>query len=558
MSNEASNQMTTIASSFWQRMVGSLFAHHPSIIDVGEKRQAYLVAVITLLLTFTTALGAIIVFLLQGMTRGLIILTVTAITSAIGYALSRGPSFRLGGYVIILALTIAAFSDSRVENISNSLYTSLIPAVIIAGFLFSFQYLVVFTVLINVLIGFLPFLYPEYSDIGIIFAVFFPLCILVLATRRYRDNVERDRLAELLEANRELTTLSNDLELGVQERTSSLERRARQLQVVTEVAQTAASYQNLEQLLSDSTRLIAEDFGFYHVAIFMQDEEEINITLRASNSAGGQKMLSEKYTLPIDIHSIVGHAAKTLTIRIIRDAETDVEFVENPNLPETRSEIAVPLKVGLRLIGVLDIQSKRIDAFSEDDISVVGALANQLAVAIENTRLLAATRNALVESEQTYQRYVRQAWSQFSQRLEQDEYRYESGQIIAGKRESNNNKSEQDATRLNIPLFVRGQEIGVLNVQPRLGERKWSTDEITLVEAAAERTALALENARLLEDSQRRASLERTIGEMTSRIGATTKVDAILRATVQELGHQLGDAEIVLELENDLEEETGV
>ena len=552
MSNEASNQMTIPAPSFWQRMASSLFAHHPSITDVGEKRQAYLVAVIALLITFTNALGAIIVLLTQGVARGTIVLTALAIISAIGYALSRGPSFKLGGYTIILALTIAAFSNGRAENISNSLYTSLIPALIIAGVLFSFPHLIFFTVLLGVMVGSLQLFYPEYTNIGVNFAVFVPLCILVLATRRYRDMVERDRLSELKETNQELTTLSSDLELRVQERTSSLERRARQLQVVTELAQTAASYQNLEQLLSDSTRVIADDFGFYHVGIFTQDEDEKNVILRASNSAGGQKMVSEHYTLPADIHNIVGHAAKTLATRIVRDTETDVEHVENPDLPETRSEIAVPLKIGIRLIGVLDIQSKQVNAFSDDDISVVGALANQLAVAIENTRLLAATRNALVESEQTYQRYVRQAWSQFSQRLEQDEYRFESGQIVAGKRESNhNNKSEQDATRLNIPLFVRGQEIGVLNVQPRLAERKWSTDEITLVEAAAERTALALENARLLVDSQRRASLERTIGEMTSRIGATTKVDTILRATVQELGQQLGDAEIILELENE-------
>jgi GAF domain-containing protein len=328
-----------------------------------------------------------------------------------------------------------------------------------------------------------------------------------------------------------------------------LEERARQLQVVAEVARTAASFQDLDRLLNSCTRLISESFGYYHVGIFLVDAEGQYAVLQAANSEGGQRMLERMHKLPVDLNSIVGYTAKTQSPRIALNTDADSVHFHNPDLSETRSEMAVPLKVGMRLIGILDVQSTEKDAFTEEDIAILSTLGDQLAVAMDNTRLLTETRRALASAEETYQRYFSQAWSQFARRLSVEGYRYQDGKVVPIIEKSNGNQAEENfKSKISLPLMVRGQSVGVLDIQPTSEGREWTSDEVALLEVTAERAALALENARLLENAQRRAARERTIGEMTNRISSITSIDSILRSTVEELGRQIGGTEVTFEL----------
>ena len=208
------------------------------------------------------------------------------------------------------------------------------------------------------------------------------------------------------------------------------------------------------------------------------------------------------------------------------------------------------------MFGVLDVQSTQKNAFSEEDITVLATLGDQLAVAMDNTRLLTETRRALITAEQTYQRYFNQAWSQFAHSLKLEGYEYHNGKV-APLSEIFNEDQEKGSNnlKLSIPLMIRGQDIGILDIQPSNEKRKWSTEEIAVIEAAAERAALALESARLLEDAQRRAARERTIGEMTASIGASTDMESILRIAVSELGRQISGAKIAIELSTGIEQE---
>jgi GAF domain-containing protein len=367
---------------------------------------------------------------------------------------------------------------------------------------------------------------------------------------RYRDNIEQDRLAELKRVNQELIALSSELEHQAEDRTEKLKEQSRQMQTITEVARTAASFQDLDRLLTSSTRLISESFGYYHVGIFLMDEDGQYATLRAANSEGGQRMLSRMHTLPVDLNSIVGYAAKTQTPRIVFDTSTDSVYFNNPELPETRSEMAVPLKVGIRLIGILDVQSTETNAFSEEDIAILSTLGDQLSVAMDNTRLLTETRRALASTEQTYHRYFSQSWSQFTRRLNQEGYRYHDGKVFPLEKDDgslviNNN------SKLSIPLMVRGQNIGTIDINPKNAERGWTNDELALLEVAAERAALSLENARLLQDAQKLAAKERTISEGAARVSAALDVENILQATAEELERALGSSEILIQLESE-------
>jgi GAF domain-containing protein len=540
--------------TWWNSLGQFLFEAHSEILEGGARRQARLISILALLITLTNIVGASVVFFTSQSFKAGFTLVGLTVFSIIGYALSRTRFYKTGGYTIVWSLALAAFWGGSSNNLSLSLYSNLIPALVIASIIFPFRYMTFFVGLNNLLIlalGLQPFIYPEYNNFLIDLAVFIPFGLLVLTAMRYRDNVEHDRLAEFKRINQELIDLSNELEQRVEIRTQALQERSRQMQAVTEVARTAASFQDLDRLLTSSTRLISESFGFYHVGIFLLDEEGQYVILRSANSEGGQRMLVRAHTLPVDLNSVVGYTAKTQSPRIALDTGTDAVHFKNPDLPETRSEMAVPLKVGMHLIGVLDVQSTEKDAFSDEDIAIISTLGDQLAVAMENTRLLLETRRALVSAEQTYQRYFNQTWAQYAHRLKQPGYRYQDGQVLPLSELFEQNQTETGSdSKLSIPLMVRGQNIGVLEVQSSNKQQSWTAGELSILEAAAERAAFALESARLLEDAQRRAAKEQAIGEATSRINSAINLDNILQTALREMGRILPGAEISIQVEN--------
>jgi len=367
----------------------------------------------------------------------------------------------------------------------------------------------------------------------------------------------------LEEVNRDLSGLRDELEARIQERTLTLERRASQLQTVSSLARTIASVKDLNVLLPNTARLVSEQFGFYHTGIFLIDDTQTNAVLKAASSEGGNRMLARSHQLALNSESIVGYVTSRGEPRIALDVGTDAVYFNNPDLPETRSEIALPLRVSGKVIGALDVQSTKTNAFSEEDVEVLSTLADQVAIAIENARLFGEAQAALAESRVTFERYVEQEWSNFAQQVRHTGYVFDGKQVtaldVSSKRDQARvvaqtgglvlDKGKASAT-VSVPIKLRGQTIGVLDVRSKRGAREWSREEIMLLEAAAERAALALENARLLESAQRRAARERTIGEISARIGSASDFNSILRATVEEMGRRIGGAEVVFELDS--------
>lgn len=357
--------------------------------------------------------------------------------------------------------------------------------------------------------------------------------------------------------------LVNNLEEQVAERTEKLEKRASQLQTVSGVARAIASLQETGALLPEITRLISHQFGFYHVGIFLLDEKGDYAYLHAANSEGGKRMLERQHRLRLDMNSIVGFVTSRGEPRIALDVGADSVFFNNPDLPNTRSEMALPLRIGGRVIGAIDVQSTQPNAFTEDDIATLAILADQVAIAIENARLFSEARRALAESEETVARYIRKEWSGFMQQERISGYLYDGKRTIplderdkrvkvASLPQTGRLTPEKNNRELIVPIRLRGQVIGFLEVRPKSGTRNWTQDDLLLLEAAAERTALALENARLVDSAQRRASREQTIGEISAKIGAISDVEAIMQAAVEELGRRIGGAaEVTLELENE-------
>ena len=363
-----------------------------------------------------------------------------------------------------------------------------------------------------------------------------------------------------LERKMTIRVPSARIEQRVQERTSQLNKRASQLEAVSSVARTIASVQDLNTLLPTITRLVSQYFGFYHVGIFLLDPPRENVVLRAANSPGGLQMLSRQHRLPLDLHSIVGSSTMRGEPRIALDVGTDATYFNNPDLPNTRSEMAIPLRVAGEVIGSLDVQSVETNAFSEDDVSVLTTLADQLAIAIENARLFEATNKALNESRVMFEQYTQQEWRSFARQSKTTGFLFDGKHIVPLDLNTKRGPSkaalqtgrlteDRTSTSIAVPIKLRGQTIGVLDVRSKNGQRHWKAEEIAMLEAAVERAALALENARLIESAQRRAARERAIGDISSRIGAVSNLESILQTAVEELGRRIGGAaEVTLEI----------
>ncbi len=207
---------------------------------------------------------------------------------------------------------------------------------------------------------------------------------------------EKELLLKELEAHRE------NLEHLAQERTANLERVAVQLQVAAEVARDATTARGLDDLLDRAVNLVRDRFGFYHAGLFLVDERGEYAILRSASGEAGAAMLEHKHKLKVGEVGIVGYVTGSGQPRIALDVGADAVHFKNPFLPETRSELALPLKVEDRVIGALDVQSRRAAAFDEDDVRVLQTMADQLAVAIEKAHLLH-------ESQQTAQELAKAA-----------------------------------------------------------------------------------------------------------------------------------------------------
>ncbi len=250
------------------------------------------------------------------------------------------------------------------------------------------------------------------DEIGMLTMTFGSMANQLRQTLEGLEQQVADRTYELQSAAASLQSQTNELEQAV----GQSKRRSNLLQASAEVSRAIAQIRQLDPLLSQVTHLISQHFGFYHSGIFLVDETGLNAMLRATNSEGGQRMLARGHRLGVGTTGIVGFVTGSGRPRVALNVGTDASFFNNPDLPETRSEMAVPLRIGGQVIGALDVQSTDEGAFDQEDVGVLTALADQIAIAIENTRLLEQTQIALREAEAAQRRYVRHEWDTYLSR----------------------------------------------------------------------------------------------------------------------------------------------
>ncbi|KAF0108770.1 MAG: hypothetical protein FD146_656 [Anaerolineaceae bacterium] len=370
---------------------------------------------------------------------------------------------------------------------------------------------------------------------------------------------ERGEIGTLAQAFNAMTARLRDmienLETRVAERTSNIERRAILLQTAAEVGHSVASTRDINALLTQTTHLISQRFGFYHVGIFLLDERGEFAVLQAANSEGGRRMLERGHKLRVGQTGIVGYVTAQGQARIALDVGDDAVFFDNPDLPQTRSEMALPLIASGATLGAIDVQSEKSGAFGEEDIATLQVMADQIAIAIENARLFTEGQAALESARRAYGEVSRKGWRQWLDEKAEIGYFISSADKVtpaspatddpgfAQAVQSGQAVRAEDGATVFVPLRVRGEAIGALRLA-KPPEEKWSDEELALTNTLAGQLGAALESARLYEETASRAERERTVTEITTKIRGATDPQTMLETAMEELRQILGVEDI--------------
>ncbi len=487
-----------------------------------------------------------------------------AFTVGSHFLLHRG-HVKAATLVLLYSSALVIFTGAFITGgLSSPFFTQYILVILIAGLILGRRAIITYSILgailalalavlqtYNLLPAFVP---APLSRRVLTYITNFTLSAIIfsLALRNLREalNQAREHEESLEASNRELQQIRTSLEQKVAERTA-------QLRATVEIGRAISFLLDPDLLLREVVNLITDRFGFYHVAIYLIDEQQEWAVLRSASGKAGQKLLEEGHRLEIAGQNIIGTAINMRQPRIAFDVGEGALPFDSPLLPETRSEIAVPLLMGDRVLGALDVQSVAESAFNQEDIETLQSVANQIAVAFENARLFQETQQQLNEIERLNQLYLRSSWREIP--VEQHlAFQFSGKDIrpkpfpdftaleIAKRHRSLYIHEENGTSSVIMPIMVRDQIIGAIDLRDT--RKEWTEDELTLIEAVATQAAMALENARLIQDTQRRVEQERIVSNVSGRIRETLNIETVLKTAAEEIRTALGLQEVFVQL----------
>lgn len=542
-----------------QRMI----APHPSIIDLSVRRRVQLLNATTIILTLSFVIG------LLAQPASITTFEFMLFISVCSYLLGKSKYPGLGTFLFsfgFLSTTYLTLYLGLTNDYSASVL-SIVPIALIAASTLTSQR--TFAGL-SVYAIFATFFASSYSTTPIasddstrVGGIVLFISAVLYGVNTFRLSIENARLRESRAANQNLQDVKANLEGRVKEHAQQIDdanqqiqQRAKRLYIISEISReiTASINTSSKELLTHITQTVSQQFGYYHVGIFLVEKNRQYAELHAANSQGGQHMLERRHQLKVGGTGIVGYVSQSGYPRIALSTGADAVFFNNPDLPETKSEMALPLKIGNQVIGVLDIQSVLPAAFNEEDTNTFNILASQIALAIQNTQSVDE------QSTQTVRKF-----GAFSNSVnKQNGYVYLSDGTISSAQTLNNpilnkalasgetiatpSSSKNAVPILAVPVKIRDNVIGYIHIESGEVNRKWTEDEIAMVQSVSERAALALENARLFEETEHRAEQEQIMARMTSRIGESTSFERILQTTIQEIGRALGAKRTFIQL----------
>lgn len=327
--------------------------------------------------------------------------------------------------------------------------------------------------------------------------------------------------------------LNNQLEI----QKTDLEKRVSQLRTASEITQTASTIFEAQVLLQKVADLVKERFDLYYIGIFLLDNAKEYAVLRYGTGDAGRRMMAAKHKLAVGGYSMIGWATQTRKSRIALDVGEEAVHFDNPLLPETRSELALPIIGANVVFGAMTVQSKSVNAFDENDVLILQSVADSLAVALENASSYQKSQKALEDIRVLNRAYIKQAWWDTLDLNREMKFDFENPESV--------DKPENPNT-IQVPLVLRDEVIGKINLE--FNGSEVSKEMQDFLDTISAQTSIALENARLIEETQLAALQEQQLNALTAQFSRAVTIEEILKTAVMEFGRlpSVSEASIAL------------
>jgi GAF domain-containing protein len=363
--------------------------------------------------------------------------------------------------------------------------------------------------------------------------------LLLVAINHFKEEFTRV-IQDMQSTFKTLTTERMQLEERVHERTEELEIQTSQLRTSTSVARIVAEIQDINELMETVTRLVSEQFEYYHVGLYILDEYKKTAFLQAASSETGKQLIGQGFRVEPDRRNAINIVVEQNRPYVSSDIGA-TNFVRDENFPLTRSRMVLPLAVRGDVIGILDIHSDQPQAFNTQDSEILQTLSDLVAISFDNVRLINETKNLVNQLEINTSFQTHETWSKLTSR-HKSAYQY----TPAGVRPVFSTDKQDSSEGLRVPLILYGQNIGTIKLKRKGYATEWSERERALVEKIADQVVLALENSRLVDEAQKSALRDQMIANISTRVRETLDVESVIRTAATELRRvfDLKEAEI--------------
>lgn len=490
----------------------------PTFADFAKNRVASLQHRILLGLFFVSILG-IFTLILTGsdqMFYSLGVLIIEIVLSALAFFWMRRGHVERTSWLIVGSMYLVFILGFSLSGYTFAIGILLAILISLAGVMLRFQSVIAVTVIAIGTLEAFRFFFPSFNS-SENQSLFIPILLgllgilLTIASRAFEQSfTEADRNKEdILHANRDLQNLMQNLERRVADRTHDLELASEVGRSITE------RVGNLSDLLSQAAELIRSKFSLYYTQVYLVDPSGRNLVLRAGTGDAGSQLVRRGHRLAISSASLNGRAALDRHAVIMADTRQSSNFRHNPLLPLTRSELAIPLIANNKVVGVLDMQNEKPETFSEANLSAFQVLAGQLAIAIQNAALFKEAEESRLVVEEQAARLTASGWRQFMNAVDRNEnigYVFSQAEVLPWVEA----ESPVLDNSLTVPIEITGAIVGEVQLADGTN-RKWTTAETEIVQAAVSRVGQHIENLRLFGQAEKyRSEAEQVSRRLTS------------------------------------------
>jgi GAF domain-containing protein/HAMP domain-containing protein len=380
----------------------------------------------------------------------------------------------------------------------------------------------------------------------------------------------KNEIGHLAHAFNSMTAQLRQTLAGLEERVAD---RTQRLEIAANISERLNAILNLEELLFEVVNQVKDNFDYYHAHIYLLDENQEYLVMTAGTGPAGAKMKEQGHRIRLDAPtSLVARVARNKEIVRIDNVREAPDWLPNELLPDTYSEIAVPIVLEGKVVGVLDVQEDKIAGLDEGDSGLLRSLANQVAVAIRNARQFEQVETALAEAHELQQRYLQQAWDRTQvARRGAGRVQYNLDEVVTLPEATIAEARQQALARQQLavvaingddghtrpalvaPITLQNVPIGDLQLHGLDPDREFTEGELALISAVVDQVTQVAEGLRLLDETQERASRERLIGRVSDKLRRAPDMDTLMQLAVDELARVLGPARTFVRLGSEAE-----